>query len=486
MKKGYGIILYLLFCGGLQAQQYIIRYDLAGENVKYLQVKKRGDTAEASIIRFSQTNQVNLQLVNSANSYRREITYINRVETPEAVIIPGLGSTPMKTTEAGLPFLDTKTMKTGDIFKKANDNKGFEILAETDQQKVLQQEFVNRYNNFATAYESWQQAFYFEQNCEVLWKDLAGLRYDMQFPAEEIKKTARKKTQAVFPGINDNPAAILSAANTMNPSTLAAAVKTSYKALTDAHSLFKEFDVKSGFADSLVSSATKKMYAVSNATAVKNVDDVVGRITNLYRQIVNDNYTYMTPLNVNRNTIMAEIRFTPVIDSVTATALNISSKDTIKRWIPIYKKEPLRFRNTFGFSFVSYAENRWHYYVRPDSVVARETADQFQPVIVTYLHFYSPRDKGFRWGGSFGAGLPVGGDNTKLNLMLGLSTFLGKNDPVCITAGVCGTQLKKLSGLKVGDKINAAELSDRNYSSVYRVGYFISLTFNPGSLNLNN
>ncbi|HEY6064304.1 MAG TPA: hypothetical protein VIV35_11880, partial [Chitinophagaceae bacterium] len=329
-------------------------------------------------------------------------------------------------------------------------------------------------------------ALYFEQNCEVLWKDLAGLRYDMQSPAAEVKKAARQKTLAVFPGINDNPSAILSAGNTMNPSTLAAAVKTNYTALTDAYSLFKEFDVKSGLADSLVSSATKKIYAVNNSAAVKNTDDVVGRITDLYRRIISDSYTYTTPLEVNRKTIMAEIRFTPVIDSATAAALNINAKDTIKRWIPIYKKEPLRFRNTFGFSFVSYAENRWHYYVRPDSVVAKESGDQFQPVIVTYLHFYSPRDKGFRWGGSFGAGLPVGGDNTKLNLMLGLSTFLGKNDPVCITAGVSGTQVKKLSGLNVGDKINAAELSDRNYSSVYRIGYFISLTFNPGSLNLND
>ncbi|HWR34100.1 MAG TPA: hypothetical protein VN451_11250 [Chitinophagaceae bacterium] len=484
---GYWLLLFLLFCGGLQAQQYIIRYDLAGENVKYFQVKKRGDTAETSIIHFSQTNQVNLQLVNSASSYRREINYINRVEIPEPIIIPGLGSAPLKTLETGLASLDIKTLKPGDIFKSANINKGFEILAETDQQKALQQEFVNRYNNFSAAYESWQQALYFEQNCEVLWKDLAGLRYDMQSPASEVKKAARQKTQAFFPGIiNDNPSTILSAAKSMNPSAMAVAVKTNYKALTETYSVFKEFEIKSVHADSLVSSATKKMYAVNNTTTEKNIDDVVGRITNLYRQIVNDNYTYMTPLNVTRNTIMAEIRFTPVIDSVTATALNIGSRDTIKRWIPIYKKEPLRFRNTFGFSFVSFAENRWHYYVRPDSVVAKETADQFQPVIVTYLHFYSPRDKGFRWGGSFGAGLPVGGDNTKLNLMLGLSTFLGKGDPVCITAGVSGTQLKKLSGLKEGDKINAAELSDRNYSSVYRVGYFISLTFNPGSLNLNN
>lgn len=486
MKKRYWSVLFLFSSFCLEAQQYIIRYDLAGENVKYYQVKKRGDTAETSIIRFSQTNQVNLQLVNSANSYRREITYIDRVETPQSVIIPGLGNAPLKAMETGLPSLDNKTLRLGDIFKKANDNKNFEIMTETNQQKALQQEFVNRYNNFSSAYESWQEALYFEQNCELLWKDLAALRYDMQSPAEEVKKAARQKTQSVFPGINDNSSAIASAANTRNPSTVAAAVKSSYTALKEAYSLFKEFEVRSVLADSLVNTATKKINTVNNTSVAKKSDDVVGRITELYRRIINDSYTYMTPLEINRKTIMAEIKFTPVIDSATAAALNINARDTIKRWVPIYKKEPLRFRNTFGFSFVSFAENRWHYYVRPDSVVAKESGDQFQPVIVTYLHFYSPKDKGFRWGGSFGAGLPLGGDNTKLNLMLGLSTFLGKNDPVCFTAGVSGTQLKKLSGLKVGDKINTAELTDRNYSSVYRIGYFISLTFNPGSLNLND
>ncbi len=486
MKKGYFGVLFLFSCFYLQAQQYIIRYDLAGENVKYYQVKKRGDTAETSIIRFSQTNQVNLLLVNSANSYRREITYIDRVEAPQSVIIPGLGNAPFKAMELGLPSLDTKSLNIGDIFKKAGDNKDFEIMAVTEQQKILQQEFVNRYNNFEIAYQNWQEALYFEQNCDLLWKDLAALRYDMQFPAGDVKKAARHKTQAIFPGIDDSPTAFASAANAMKPSTAVAVVKTSYNVLKEAYSLFKEFDVRSSLADSLVSAATKKINTVNYTAVAKNTDDLIGRITELYRRIINDSYTYMTPLEINRKTIMAEIKFTPVIDSATAAALNINTGDTIKRWVPIYKKEPLRFRNTFGFSFVSYAENRWHYYVRPDSVVAKETADQFQPVIVTYLHFYSPKDKGFRWGGSFGAGIPIGGENTKLNLMLGLSTFLGKNDPVCITAGVSGAQLKKLSGLNVGDKINAAELSDRNYTSVYRIGYFLSLTFNPGSLNLND
>jgi hypothetical protein len=191
-------------------------------------------------------------------------------------------------------------------------------------------------------------------------------------------------------------------------------------------------------------------------------------------------------MEINRKTIMAEIDFIPVIDSVTARAIQLGPQDTIRRILPIFKKEPLRFRNTFGFSFVSYAESRWHYFVSPDSVIARETADQFQPVIVTYLHFYAPRDKGFRWGGTFGAGIPVGGDNAKLNIMLGLSTFLGKNDPVCITAGVTGAQIKKLSGWKTGDKVGFTQLTSNDYTSVYRTGFFLALTFNPANLNMKD
>ena len=67
--------------------------------------------------------------------------------------------------------------------------------------------------------------------------------------------------------------------------------------------------------------------------------------------------------------------------------------------------------------------------------------------------------------------------------MLGLSAFLGKNDPVCITAGIAGSELKKLTGIKLGDKVGFTELETKHYQSVYRLGYFLSLTFNPGRVN---
>ncbi|MBI5858204.1 MAG: hypothetical protein HZB42_11235 [Sphingobacteriales bacterium] len=488
MKAIMVFVMLLFFVPFIRAQQYIIRYNVAGEDIKYLRVRKPGDTAAVTMVDLSKTKRVNLHLINSANSYRREIKYVIREEQPETVIIPGMGSNPVKNISSGLAELDLKPLKMDDIFKRTDD-KSFEILTETSAQKTAKQEFAIRYNDFLTMYSKWRQAVIaFEQNSEQLWRDLAGLRYTMEYPAEEIRQTARTKMKTVFPYAEESVMQ-----PSINSSSLfqreATDAKNSFAELAKIYLSFKDVQLQSNEATALMKEAFEKMNLINSGIASvggKSIEDIIARINNLFRQIISDNYSYLTPLEINRKTIMTEIRFTPVIDSATSVAINLKPQDTIKKWIPIYKKEPLRFRNTFGFSFVSFAENRWHYYVTPDSIIARESADQFQPVIVTYLHFYAPKDKGFRWGGSFGAGLPVGGDNTKLNLMLGLSTFLGKSDPVCITAGVSGAQVKKLSGVKYGDKVNLSVLTNNNYTSVYRVGYFLSLSFNYASLNLKD
>lgn len=488
MKTISLIIGFLLYFSHTYAQQYIIRYDLAAENVKYYKVKKEGDTSSASVINLSKSNRVILQLVNAANSYQRQIKYIIKEEAQESVIIPGMGNNPLKTlVSGGMPSIDFKNLGMGDIFKKADDdNKSLEIDLETNQQKLLKEQFTLYYNSFNSSISKWESSLQMTQNCTVLWKELAGLRYNLQLPAENVKENARKKTNIVFPSAGDNPNNILLTNATESPKALATVVSKSFSDLQKTYSLFKEYEVKSPVADVLLIDAAEKNDLVNNSPIAKlnsQNDDVVNRIVDLYGQILNDSYTQISPLTVTSKTIMVEISIIPVIDSLTASVANVQMKDTIIRWIPVLKKESLRFRNTVGFSFVSYAENRWHYYVNDDNKIARETADQFQPVVVTYLHFYSPRDKGFRWGGSFGAGIPVGGDNTKLNIMLGLSTFLGKGDPVCITAGIGGTQVKKLSGYSVGDNVTFSELTDKNYSTAYRGGYFLSITFNPSSLN---
>ena len=74
-----GFLLCSYFSG---AQQFIIRYDLAAENVTYHKVRKTGDTIAAPVIQLSRTNRINLQLVNAANSYQRRIQYVEKEETP--------------------------------------------------------------------------------------------------------------------------------------------------------------------------------------------------------------------------------------------------------------------------------------------------------------------------------------------------------------------------------------------------------------------
>lgn len=475
-----GFLLCSYFSG---AQQFIIRYDLAAENVTYHKVRKTGDTIAAPVIQLSRTNRVNLQLVNAANSYQRRIQYIEKEETPETVIIPGMGSDPSKNLVSGLADVDLSDLKSAEIFKRGGGNKDVEALFESSQQKAAKLEFTNQYNAFTKAYVQWQKAMLYEQNCRVLWKDLAQLRYSMQYPAAEVKKAAKSKTETIFPGAAENPSAILLNNNAANLKTSVSSVKNSLTSLQAVYDSFRELEIKSPIADSLMENIKDEAALVNRKYDTgKEPDEVIDRIAELFRQILNDNYTQLTPLDVNRKTILAEISFVPVIDSVTAFTLNMNLADTIRRLVPIYKKEPLRFRNTFGFGFASFAESRWNYYVTPDSIIARESANQFKPLVVTYLHFYAPRDKGFRWGGTFGAGLPLSG-NKDINIMLGLSTFLGKNDPVCITAGIAGSELKKLTGIKPGDKVSFTEIDDKHYQSVYRIGYFLSLTFNPGSLN---
>ncbi|MEQ1796904.1 MAG: hypothetical protein ABL872_03065 [Lacibacter sp.] len=485
MKTTAIVFLTLILCGSVNAQQqYVIRYDVAAEDIRYLKVKKPGDTIATSVIHLSQTNRINLQLINIAGSYSRQIILHEKVETPEAIIIPGIGTTALQNLPEGLLKMDFKNIKPEDLFKiTVSDNKSNNL--DLEEQKMAMFAFTNSYNNFYTSYSKWEKAVFFEQECEQLWKDLAGLRYSTQYSAPELKRTARVKTQTVFPEVTDNANALLLKKGVVSPQSVQVELQKNHKTVVSNYAAVTGMGIQSTEAEVLMKQIEEKMNLVKtmgSTNASPATDALLIRIADLYSKIMGDSYSQLTALPVNRKTMMAEIQFVPKIDSVTSAATGISAADTITKWVMIYKKEPLRFRNSVGFSFVSFAENRWNYYVASDSCIAREGGDYYQPVIVTYLHFYSPKDRGFRWGGSFGAGLPLTGDDKQLNILLGLSTFFGKNDPVCITAGVAAAKVKKLSGVTVGEKVSSTNYTI-NYQNVYRAGYFISLSFNPSALS---
>lgn len=496
MKTTLSILLTLFFFTIVKAQHYLIKYDVAGENVKYIKVKKPGDTVQVSVIDLTKSKNVNLRLENLPGSYSRKVILNEEEETTENISFPGFGSAPLGGFVKGMLSFDINKMKPDVLFKdlfkqsekieKSNNNKSNDL--EGEMRYVAMQKFTTQYIQFIAAYDNWKKALLFEEDCNYLWKDLLSLRYSLQTTAVEVKQTATQKTKEVIPEIIDNPAAVI-LKTPGNQSSLAESTQKSFSTLISTHASFSSLGINSAEADSVMNEATMYMATVNqfkNTKGNSTTDMAVKRIADLYRQIMTDRYVQTIPLTVKRNTKSVEIRFTPNInpeDSLNASAIGINKNDSsVVRYITLYKKSPMRLRNTFGFSFVSFAESRWHYYVDATGTIAREQANQYIPVFSTMLHFYTPKDKGFRWGGTFGAGIPISGDDKELNVLMGLSTFFGKNDPVCLTAGISGAQVKKLSGLSVGDKVTFTTLSENNYTPVYRVGYFISLSFNPSAI----
>ncbi len=464
-----------------QQHQYLIRYNLADETVNYFRIGKKGDTLPVTVVNLSKAKQVNLKLENATNGYSTRIIYHESELREDSVQVPGFGADLMGKLGGGIlksTIPDTKS-------EREND---FEALFLNAEQKNATRAFSSQYQAYAAAYSAWKKAILFDEECKLLWQDLVDLRYNTRFPAVKIKETARNRTAAIFPDIAGNSATVILLSSAPDTRAQETTMKNNYAAMQKGYAGFRALDLSWPAGDSFMRIAERGMEQLNNYRAedpgVDN-DKLRKRIAALYHQITTDNYSQLAPLSINRKTQSAEIVFQPVIDPFDSALARSLRIDTFARNLPVYKKDPLRFRNTVGFSFMTFAENKWNYFIKPDSTIGRASGDQFRPYVVTFLHFYSPRSKGFRWGGSFGAGFAIGGDNTnRWNLMLGLSTFLGKNDPLCISAGVAGAQVDKLVGVNAGDKVSLPEFKLKDYyKSVYRLGYYISLTFNTAALN---
>jgi len=497
MKQQLFLFGFLAFGLSLSAQTYFVEYDVSTEAITYLRVKRPGDTVRTTHINLSKGQDVQLRLLNLASSYRRTVKLINEPRQQESLVLPFFGSlggggdflNGMKqfdTTDASPNQLFNLLMKAGT--GKSPNKSGLLDEKEENQlkAKMALQKVGLYYAGFSKAYESWQQAILFDANCNLLWKELSGLRYTLQLPAAEVKQRAITKTKAVMPDVADNPAAFVMQEKG-DVAALATSVSEQYSQLSLAYNEYRSYSMPLNIADTLVKQAGKKAIQVKQVPVPATQENLMPKIAEVYRQIMTDRYMQQVPLTLNTGTKSVELLLTPQIDTATARMLDMQTGDTpVLRRIPLYKKEPLRFRNTFGVSFTRFAEYKWRYFVNTAGKIDRESNDEYVPVFVTYMHFYAPKDRGFRWGGSFGAGLPMSGEDRQVHLMLGLSTFFGKNDPVCVSAGVCGAQVKKLSGYALGDAVTFTELQDSNYRMVNRVGYFLSLTFNPSALLSNN
>jgi len=203
---------------------------------------------------------------------------------------------------------------------------------------------------------------------------------------------------------------------------------------------------------------------------------VVGK---LYNDIMNTDYKFYYSIKGNTEINELKLQIYPRSDSMARE----NPRDTITKYFALRDKTILKLMNSVGISFTYFRDNNTSYYINPDLTIGIGSADLFTPIISTFINIYGNRNNGLRLGGSFGFGIPITSVKKEINFMLGLSTVLGRNELIIISAGFAGAKVERLAnGWKVGQIVPHADFIIPTISQ-FRPGGYISLAFNLKSLS---
>lgn len=139
----------------------------------------------------------------------------------------------------------------------------------------------------------------------------------------------------------------------------------------------------------------------------------------------------------------------------------------------------LRINASLGLSFGQFFQRPQAYFVR-DAVISSNKKDAFTPLLTSFVHFYSQGRGGASLGGSFGAGIPVGGSGglESMAFFLGPCLVLGRQERIVLSAGLMGGKVEQLAeGYSVGDRFEPDPTLLKT-ETVYKLGYFMGLSFN--------
>ncbi len=174
----------------------------------------------------------------------------------------------------------------------------------------------------------------------------------------------------------------------------------------------------------------------------------------------------------------------------TVLGIKFSAKDSLGRELPINKKQlaPIRvpvyggmkINVSVGISFASFFDQPQSYFLR-DTVILSEDVDAFIPVITSFFHFYPQSAGNVSIGGNFGIGFPLSNSDggQSLSFFLGPSFVIGKGQRIVLSTGIKGGRVEQLSqGLKTGDVL--PPFSSIPTKNVYKLGYFLGISFNLG------
>lgn len=251
-----------------------------------------------------------------------------------------------------------------------------------------------------------------------------------------------------------------------------------------------KFDFEEGNLDGFLNAAGKSVEtaeenlsvyetnAVLMDSALTQIGDLdLAALTDLrttYLVMMENDFSQTSRYTVTGDNLSLRVHLTP-IDSVEIPGL--ATKHVTPIELSVYGG--LKIKGGVGVSFGGFFRKPADYTVR-DSIIRSSPKDVFSPYLTSFLHFYRQSRSATSLGGSFGVGIPIGGGAglESITFFLGPSLVMGREQGIVLSAGLFGGKVNQLSGgYSVGDYFEA-DAGLLRTESVYRLGYFLGVSFN--------
>jgi hypothetical protein len=446
------------------AQQYLIRYDLSSMKSNYYRVGQ--DTSRVRSVDLKKNGRIILRVENFNPYYwnAKVTSYKNPVDeesgygnafNPLGILTRGFGE-----IMSNLPMLDLPKSK----------GNGTDPTSR----------FLSTASKYADEYEKVQMLTEKYEELSIVKMQLEELKFNNMKTEAAIKSEARDLVVKTLGTDSLNLINFVRIGKQYNIQLVnsLADLSSLNQDLQEQMTLVNPDNRVEGKTFKEIAQKTSSSYsALSKITALQQKSpaflmDAVVEVGNLYRDIAKANFNFTYAVNTEPDLSYLKLELFPKADD--------NNKDTVVQYFQLNGKKNLKIRNSVGVAFSYFNAN--NYFIDNDSVIRKGKGDLFTPLVSTFIHFYSGKTAGFRWGGTFGVGIPLTGEKKDINFLLGLSTAFGQNEPILLSAGLSGGKVSKLaSGYEIGQKTKITN-NDKLLTSNYDLGAFVSVSFNLGSL----
>jgi hypothetical protein len=463
------LIPLLIFCFSFSAasgQQYLIKYDMHDMKAEYFRIGE--DTTRVRKLDLKRNGRIVLKVDNYNPFYwdAKVTTYKNTVPdesdygnafNPLSFFSKGFGD-----ILGNIPMLDLPKSKGG--------------LSDVNSR------FISTASQYAEQYQKLMAISEKVDEFQMVKIQLKELKYDFTKTEGQIKTEARDLVKKTFELQDPTMLTIIGVGKDYTKSLqetlgnldqLYGQMQQQLPAINGDSRVegqsFRDIAQKSGSSQMALNKLKEDQQ--KNPTAI--IDETV-EVANLYREITNANFHFNYAVNTDPDLAYLKVQFYPKPE--------IKSKDTMVQYFQVREKRNLKIRNSVGAAFTYFTANNTKYFVNDDSIIQKSGKDLFNPLIATFIHFYSGKTSGFKWGGTFGVGIPLTGEKKDINFLLGLTTAFGQNEPILLSVGLSGAKVNKLTnGYEVGQKTKIRNETDL-VTSGYDLGGFISVSFNLNSI----